>query len=56
MEYYRSKPPYGRRNLVEARVLHQENTKKVSLGFENGTQEIIQVLPGQNKFVKTSPS
>lgn len=55
VEYYRSKPPYGRRNLVEARVLHQENTKKVSLGFENGTQEIIQVLPGQNKFIEDKP-
>ena len=41
--------------FVEARVLHQENTKKVSLGFENGTQETIQVLPGQNKFIEDKP-
>lgn len=56
VEYYKVNPPYNKRNLVEANVLYLENTKKISLGFENGTQEIILVLPGQNKLIEDKPA
>ncbi len=56
VEYYRVKPPYNEKNIMQAQVLHNENTQKVSLVLKDeGTEKIIILLPGANKFIEDVP-
>ncbi len=55
VEYYEMKPDYAKRNVSRADVLHQLDTKNLSIVFTDGTTETGLVLPGKNKFIEDEP-
>lgn len=56
IEYYPVKPPYNKRNLLEARVNYGDNTKKINLVFNDGTEENGVVIPKENRFIENDPA
>lgn len=56
VEYYSPRAPYNQLKLMSARVLAEEDTKKIILTKEDGSTEEGFVNPGNNKFVEDTPS
>ncbi|MBI4992498.1 MAG: hypothetical protein HZB99_04785 [Candidatus Harrisonbacteria bacterium] len=54
VEYYRLKPAYGTKNFVEVTV-SQQNTKRVLLVTDDGTEETVVVTPRANKLIEDQP-
>jgi len=58
VECYKPKAPYDK-ELVSAQVLHMEDTKKVKLVFQDGTEETGTILPAVNgnnsKYIEDEP-
>lgn len=56
IEYYEMKPPYDQRIILQAQVVHQTDTKKVSLILKDGdAEQIFLVMPGLNKIIRDEP-
>ncbi len=55
VEYYKMKPPYGKRNLVEAMV-DEKNAKKLLLATEDGNEETIIIVARKNNFIEDDPA
>ena len=53
IEYYRPKGEFTKK--VQAKVLYNDNTKKLSFGFENGDEINGVVTIGSNKFIEDKP-
>lgn len=53
VEYYHLKPPFE--GKVKAKVLSDDDTKKVQFDFPDGTEIIGFVTPGRNKFIENNP-
>lgn len=55
VEYYLPKDPFDKK-LVGVRVLHNENTKKLSIILPDGNERVGLVTPGSNVFIKDKPT
>ncbi len=53
IEYYRPKGEFAKK--VQAKVLYNDNTKKLSFGFANGDEINGVVTVGSNKFIEDKP-
>ncbi len=56
VEFYRTVPPFDQKNINKADVLHMENTKKISIDFQDGNEKVGIVTPSaNNQFIQDEP-
>ena len=55
LEYYKVKPPYDTLKLISARVIVEEDTKRILFTKEDGSTEDGFISPGQNRFIEDNP-
>lgn len=54
IEYYKPKVGFDKR--VKARVVFDQDTKKVEFSFPDGTVTYVMITPGDNKVIESSPT
>ncbi|MEK7559813.1 MAG: hypothetical protein AAB522_00730, partial [Patescibacteria group bacterium] len=55
LEYFKPKADFAKKNITKAAVIHFENTKKFVVDFEDGSEIIGIVTPGDNKYIEGEP-
>lgn len=54
-EYFKPKADFAFKNITKAKVIYWESTKKIVLDFEDGSENVGTVTPGNNKYIESEP-